>query len=144
RGLQNGGSTHAVLDDLGAGPSTLGDRLAASGGAGDQSPLGRGHGDVELLAVDQQRSGDPAGDGHDTDDILTALSVDGLVVVAEPGRGEVRQALAGAALDDLPADTDRSLQVALGGLLDRMELDLAAEDSLDELIFLMLLLLLPA
>jgi hypothetical protein len=78
----DGGARHPVPENDAAGAAGLGDGLAAAVGAGDEAPLGGGHGHVEPLPVEQERTGDAHRQLDIPDRQLTALTANGVVVEA--------------------------------------------------------------
>ena len=139
-GLDLGGDTHVGdLEDRGAGDSVSGDfslgtsgerdGLASTGGTGDQGTLGGGERNVELLVIDNEGSGNTDGDGDVSDDVLSALSVNDVVVVVLVG--ELLKRGSNLLLDDAAADLDSTLKVT-DLRLELEEAELASANRVDE------------
>lgn len=128
--LQDRCSAHTVLDHFCTRTSGHGDRLRTSGRARDQGTFRRRHRDIVFLFIDPEWTCDPDWDRHDSDHVLTALSVDRCIVVML--ELQIIQTLTRAMLHDLTTDRHRTFQITLRRTLDRMELHLSVQDILDE------------
>lgn len=125
----HGGSGHGVTEEHGGSSAGEVNGLAASVGAGDQAPLGGGHGDGVLVPVEKKRSGDADGDLNEPNRHLAALPQNGVVI--EAFDREATEGPPGEALDRLAADLGGATAVSEAGL-EGVGGDGAGDDGEDE------------
>lgn len=125
----HGGSGHGVTEEHGGSSAGEVNGLAASVGAGDQAPLGGGHGNGVLVPVEKKRSGDADRDLNEPDRQLAALPQNGVVI--EAFDGEALEGPSGDALDRLAADLGGAPAVSEAGL-EGVGGDGAGDDGEDE------------